>query len=305
MEQQISPITDITTAVQSYRCPRPFNRFDGEHNMNRHVPVMLMLGFLIALGPIAAAGQEAAPHAAQQQITQPPQDAGYLLGPSDVVHIEALNHPDFNVKTPVGQDGTIQLPYLGTVSVSNMTVSAMRNKIAGELMRRGIFSNLSLEADVASYGSRYATVLGGVVTPGLIPLDREYRLSEILARVGGIRDGSSNYVILRSPGGRERQFSIRDLSVADIASDPIVRPGDKVYVPTEVFYIKGQIKSPGTYPLSLSTTLAMALARGGGLTDFGSDSHITIIRKNTKLQPEDLNFKVMSDDVIEVGEGWF
>ena len=157
---------------------------------------------------------------------------------------------------------------------------------------------------MVSYASRFATVLGGVVTPGLITLDREYHLSEVLARAGGVREGSSEYVILRSPGGSERQFPIRDIATGGNSSDPVISPGDKLYVPTEVFYIKGQVKTPGAYPLSLNMTLAMALARGGGLTDLGSDSHIIVIRKNTQLQPPDLNFKVMSDDVIDVGEGW-
>jgi len=143
------------------------------------------------------------------------------------------------------------------------------------------------------------------MSPGLITLDREYHLSEVLARAGGVREGSSDYVILRSSGGRERQLSIRDLATGDSSSDPVIIPGDKLYVPTEVFYIKGQVKSPGAYPLSLNMTLAMALARGGGLTDLGSDGHIIVNRKNTQLRPQDLNFKVMSDDVIDVGEGWF
>jgi len=273
--------------------------------MIRRVSVMLMLGFWITLASGAASGQEAALHPGQTQTVMPTPANGYVLGAGDVVHIEALNHPDFNVKAPVAADGTIQLPYIGTMMVANTTISDLRNRVADELRKKGIFSNVSLEADVASYSSRYATVLGGVVTPGLIPLDREYRLSEILARVGGIREGSSNYVMLRSPNGSERKFSVGDLATGDVASDPVVAPGDKIYVPTEVFYIKGQVKSPGSYPLSLNMSLAMALARGGGLTDLGSDSHITIIRKNTELRPKDLNFKVLSDDVIEVGEGWF
>jgi hypothetical protein len=52
-------------------------------------------------------------------------------------------------------------------------------------------------------------------------------------------------------------------------------------------------------------TLVMALARGGGLTDLGSDSHIKIVRKNATITPSDLNVKIQPDDVIDVGEGWF
>ena len=70
-------------------------------------------------------------------------------------------------------------------------------------------------------------------------------------------------------------------------------------------YVEGQVKAPGSYPLQLNMSLAMALARGGGVTDLGSKSNIKIIRKSVELKPDNLNFKVLPDDVIDVGESWF
>jgi polysaccharide export outer membrane protein len=232
-------------------------------------------------------------------------DYNYLLGPSDVIHVEALNHTDFNIRTTIGADGTIQLPYIGTVEAANTTVSVLRSRIADDLLRKGVFSNVAIAVDVVAYASRYVTVLGSVASPGLVPVDRAYRLSEILARAGGPREGSSNYIILRSARGPERRLAIEDLAIGDDSLDPFVSPGDKIYVPTEVFYITGQIKSPGSYPLSLKMTLAMALARGGGLTDFGSDNRIKVTRKGAEIDPHNLNFQIMPDDVIDVGESWF
>ena len=51
-----------------------------------------------------------------------------------------------------------------------------------------------VEVEVVSYASRYVTVLGAVGSPGLIPMDRPYRLSEILARVGGARQDGADHV---------------------------------------------------------------------------------------------------------------
>ncbi len=247
--------------------------------------------------------------ASAESVTPAPRDASggyhYVLGPSDVVHVEALNHPDFNIKTPVGADGIIQLPYIGGVAAANLTVLELRERIAAELKQKGVFSNVALEVDVVSYASRYVTVLGGVGAPGLLSMDRAYHLSEILARAGGVRDGSSNYVILRSVEGKERKLSVMDLATGDEKLDPFVEPGDKIYVPTEVFYVRGEVKTPGGYPLLLNMTLAMALARCGGLTDMGSDTRIKVIRNGFEVEPDGLNFKVLPDDVINVGESWF
>jgi polysaccharide export outer membrane protein len=232
-------------------------------------------------------------------------DYNYILGPSDVVHIEALNHPDFNVKTTISADGTIELPYLGTFRASNMTVTDLHEHVLTELKRKGIFSNVSLSVEVVAFGSRYVTVLGGVGTPGLVPVDRAYRLSEILARAGGMREGGSDYAVWTSKDGTVHRIPIEDLATGGPAKDPYVSPGDKIYVPTAVFYIKGQVKSPGAYPVGLNMTLAMALARSGGLTDMGSNRNITITRDNVEVDPKDLSFLVQPNDVIDVGESWF
>jgi polysaccharide export outer membrane protein len=272
--------------------------------VNRYAAIRLVVTMGVFLMPVTAISQSTDVTAGSRSAVTT-YNYSYLLGPSDVVHVEALNHPDFNVRTTIGADGTIQLPYIGTVPAANTTVSTLRRRIVDELLRKGVFSNASIAVDVVSFASRYVTVLGGVASPGLVSVDRAYHLSEILARAGGPREGSSNYIILRSGTGPERRLAIKDLATGGENLDPFVSPGDKIYVPTEVFYITGQVKSPGSYSLSLNMTLAMALARGGGLTDTGSDSRIKVTRKGVQVDPHDLNFRIMPDDVIDVGEGWF
>jgi polysaccharide export outer membrane protein len=244
----------------------------------------------------------ATPQVSQTQGILP--DQGYLLGPEDVVQVDVLGRSDFSVKTKVGSDGKIQLPLLGTVSASDRTVLQLREEIKMALQKGGFFTQPIVEVQVASYASRYVTVLGAVGTPGLIPVDRPYRLSEILARVGGVRESGADHVIVRTKSG-EKSYSIRDLATGNESLDPYVQPGDKIFSPNaEMFYIKGQVKAPGSFGLTPHMTLSMALARGGGITDLGSDRHITIIRNNVEINPKDMNIEVQPNDVIDVGEGW-
>lgn len=232
-------------------------------------------------------------------------EQGYILGPQDVIQVDVLGRSDFSTKTIVGADGKIQLPLLGSVLASDRTVLQLRDDIRDALQKGGFFNRPIVEVTVVSYASRYVTVLGAVGTPGLIPVDRPYRLSEILARVGGVRDSGADHVVLRTKTG-ERNYLIKDLATGDENLDPYVQPGDKIFAPNaDMFYIKGQVKAPGGYGLLPHMTLVMALARGGGLTDLGSDSHIKIVRKNATITPKDLNVEILPDDVIDVGEGWF
>jgi len=248
-----------------------------------------------------------APALAQPALAQPAgmPDQGYILGAEDVVQVEVLGRTDFTTKTKIGADGKIQLPLLGAIPASDRSVLQLREQIRDALQKGGFFNRPIVDVQVVSYASRYVTVLGAVGSPGLIPVDRPYRLSEIIARVGGVRENGADHVVLRSKSG-ERNYAIKDLATGGEGLDPYVQPGDKIFAPSgDVFYIKGQVRAPGSYPLLPHMTLTMALARGGGITDLGSDSHIKIIRKTAEMSPKDLNIEILPDDVIDVGEGWF
>ena len=281
---------------------------------------------LSCLAPASAFAQaQSAPRTGQLPLAQQPQtptaatvapataaaqpgalpEQGYILGPEDVVQVDVLGRGDFSAKSKVGTDGKIQLPLLGPFPAANRTVLQLRDDVRQALERGGYFNHPIVDVVVVSYASRYVTVLGAVGSPGLIPVDRPYRLSEILARVGGVKDSGADHVVLRTKEG-ERNYAIKDLATGDINLDPYVQPGDKIFAPTaDMFYIKGQVKGPGGYGLIPHMTLLMAIARAGGLTDLGSDSHIKITRNNANISPKDMNMEILPNDVIDVGEGWF
>ena len=257
--------------------------------------------------PLAQPQAPAAAPPAQASAAQPSTAAeqGYILGSEDVVQVDILGRSDFTAKSKVGTDGKIQLPLLGAFPAADRTVLQLRGDIAEALQRAGYFNHPIVDVVVVSYASRYVTVLGAVGSPGLVPVDRPYRLSEILARVGGVKDNGADHVVLRTKEG-ERNYAIKDLATGDVNLDPFIQPGDKIFAPTaDMFYIKGQVKGPGGYGLIPHMSLLMAIARAGGLTDLGSDSHIKITRKNVTISPKDMNMEVLPDDVIDVGEGWF
>lgn len=255
--------------------------------------------------PISGAAAGVLPMQAASSAPAPATDEGYVLGAEDVVQVDVLGRSDFSAKSKVGTDGKIQLPLLGAVPASNRTVLQLRNEIRVALQKGGFFTQPIVEVQVSSYASRYVTVLGAVGTPGLVPVDRAYRLSEILARVGGVRESGADYLTLRSKTG-EHNYAVKDLATGNENLDPFVQPGDKIYSPNaDIFYIQGQVKGPGNFRLTPHMTLSMALARAGGITDLGSSSSIKIIRKNAEIKTKNLNVEILPDDIIDVGEGWF
>jgi polysaccharide export outer membrane protein len=233
-------------------------------------------------------------------------DKTYILGPADVVEVSVLGRSEYTTRSRISEDGTIQLQYLGVVSVANKTAAQLSDEIAAALEKGGYFANPVVRVDVVSYASRYVTVLGNVVTPGLVPVDRAYHLSEIIARVGGIKESGADYVILRPQHGDEHRITIATLATGAASDDPLVSPGDKIYSPpAEVFYVTGQVKAPGGFPIMQDMTVRMALSRAGGLTDSGSDKKLTITRSGKKMTHVDLDSRIQPGDVVLVGERLF
>ena len=233
-------------------------------------------------------------------------DQSYILGPGDVIEVSVLGRTDFTTRARIGEDGSIQLPFLGVVPAGNVTERELGDQVGRKLEAGGFFAHPIVKVDIVSYASRYVIVLGQVATPGLVPVDRSYRLSEILARVGGVKDSGANYVVLRPEKGPEQHLPVDALATGDASQDPFVSPGDKIYSPpADVFYVSGQVKAPGAYALMPGMTVSMAIARGGGLTESGSMKALKLTRHGVSSGHVDLNSKVEPGDVVNVGESLF
>jgi polysaccharide export outer membrane protein len=230
----------------------------------------------------------------------------YVLGPGDTVELQVVGRDDFNARVKIDAEGDIQVPFLGDVKAGGRTAPQLGDDLAKALVSGGYFAKPVLRVEIVGYASQYITVLGAVAQPGLVPIDRAYHVSEILARVGGTKDSAADYVILRSPDGGEKRLLIKDLAMGTDGQDPMVFPGDKLFAPTaEQFYVSGEVRAPGGYPMSSNLTLRMAIVKGGGLTYRGTTRDIRITRAGQVMKNVSLDAKVEAGDVIVIPERFF
>lgn len=236
-------------------------------------------------------------------------DRQYALGVGDTIEVTVVGRSDFNGRARIGSDGAVLLPFLGAVPATNRTPGQLADEIRAGLEKGGYFSNPVVRVDVVGVASRYVTILGAVGAPGLMPLDRRYRLSEIIARAGGKSEGGVDYVVLTPASGASKQYKMADLATGSGDQDPYVNDGDKVFVPAaqaQLFYISGQVKNAGSFPVTEGLTVRMALARAGGLTESGSDKKVKIYRQGKALKGVKLDETIVeSSDILTVGERLF
>jgi polysaccharide export outer membrane protein len=264
-------------------------------------PLIAVMALAISILTFGAVTAQAAPAKAM-----PSADQTYLLGTSDVIEVSVLEHPDFTTRGRIGDDGAVRLPYLGSVVAANKTAPELADNVAQALDKGGFFTHPIVKVEIVSFGSRYVTVLGEVGTPGIVPVDRAYRLSEILARVGGVKDTGADYVVLRPADGPEQRLAIADIATGGLKEDPYVSPGDKIYSPkADLFYVSGQVNGPGAFALLPDMTIRMAIARAGGVNLQGSEKRLKLTRHGVKVDHVDLNDKIQPGDVLVVGESLF
>jgi polysaccharide export outer membrane protein len=228
----------------------------------------------------------------------------YMLGPEDIVEYQVLGTND-TARARIYTDGTIQTNLAGRVVAAGKTPRELATELSRLFKAGGFYAEPVVTVEVVGFASRYVTVLGSVAQPGLVPITRAFRLSEILARVGGARGDGADYLIIQPREGSEKRYNLDKIAAGGPEDDPVVQAGDKIFIPqAEQFFISGQIKNPGSHPLKSGMTIAQAIAKAGGLTESGTDKKVKVRRggKMLKLKGDD---PIEPEDVLTVGERLF
>jgi polysaccharide export outer membrane protein len=209
----------------------------------------------------------------------------------------------------VGPDGDIVLPLIGAVKAVGLRPPQLAEQVRASLVKGSYYANPVIRVEVVLVASRYVTVLGQVGSPGLISLDRNYRLSEILAKVGArIGAGGGDYVVLTHEDGTQQKLRMTEIATGVANQDPVVLSGDKIFVPAaenEVIYVNGAVRAPGMFPIMAGMTVRTALARAGGVDENGSEGKFDLYRKGEKVRDATLDTPLQVGDIVKFGERMF
>lgn len=235
-----------------------------------------------------------------------PVDAGYVLGPDDSIQVIVYGQPDAGITTRIKSDGTIVMPLLGIIKASGQTNIGLARTITDKMTQGGFLKDPVVNVEIGSYVSKAVNVAGKVANPGIYPLDRPYRALEVLLKSGWIRENGASYVYLRRPGSPETRLESEGLVRGEADKDPLLRPGDTLYVPdADQFFVTGQVNRPGALPVLPGMTMRQALALAGGVTATGSGNKVGLIRGGAKEIDAELSVPVQKNDVIIVKERLF
>ncbi|ADQ14020.1 polysaccharide biosynthesis/export family protein [Halanaerobium hydrogeniformans] len=155
-----------------------------------------------------------------------------------------------------------------------------------------------------------ASIQGEVRNPGQYELkhEQEIRLNEFLAQAGSVTENSGDIIRLISDG-EPIEFELEDTLAAKSDSNPVVKAGDAVYIPSAVeqVTILGEISSPGSYEWNEDMRLANLIAQAGNTSDRANLEKIRLIHKEGEMREiniEDFfeNNNLAANPVLEPGD---
>ena len=178
----------------------------------------------------------------------------------------------------------------------------------------------------------YVSVFGRVTRPGSYPVnlsnsqneEDRITLKQVLDVAGGFEDPifrktiNEEIVILRLD---ENQFYGKEFRVDySDANSFKVEVNDKIFVyelpqynNSFTYTIKGEVNSPGTYPLKEGLSLSQAIKSAGGITEIGSINSVSVTKNLLSIDSDgnefnkvelvsniDLNFKIGDQNIITI-----
>jgi polysaccharide export outer membrane protein len=213
--------------------------------------------------------------------------------------VHMYDFPDLGaaVAVRVSADGSVHLPYVGTIQALGMSPDSFERAIIESLQAKGIVKEPNVTVDVLSAVNLTVNVMGQVASPKTIPLYAPASLSFVLTQVGGITGLADHHLtILHHSEQLPTSVEYDPDAPSRVAMNTLVQPGDVISVSSRgVYFMGGEVSRPGIYPLggalSVGTaspvagegvvkniTLLEALSQAGGITSIASRKQMHILR---------------------------
>jgi polysaccharide export outer membrane protein len=191
-----------------------------------------LVALLTAL--LAACSSQQVPRAT----SLPPPSEKTVIGPGDIFNMQIVTEKDLPAEYQVASDGTVDLPYVQTISVAGLEPQEIARLVRQKLIERKILSDPIVVVQVKEYHSRTVILLGQVAKPGSFPLTPGLTLMQAISLAGGLTAiaNDDNVTLTRKIDKGTKTVTISVDAITDgKAPDVPLQAGDRVYVHERLF----------------------------------------------------------------------
>jgi polysaccharide export outer membrane protein len=173
-----------------------------------------------------------------QGVSLPQPTERNVIGPGDVFTMEIVGEKDLPREYQVASDGTVDLPYLHTLKVTDLEAQELARLIREKLIEAKVLADPSVVVQIRAFASRQVILLGQVVRPGTVQLHPGMTLLQAISVAGGLSAvANSDHVNLTRKTEKGQQTV--NVSVGDIidgkAPDIPLQAGDQIFVHERIF----------------------------------------------------------------------
>jgi polysaccharide biosynthesis/export protein len=197
------------------------------------LPFLILIVMLAACGMCSA--QMTSPLESQTYVKA---SENYIISSLDVIHFRIIGEAETETEVRVASDGSVTLPYIGTVSISGVSVAEARN-ILLKKYSEDYYVNPQIDMVIVSYKQRRVNVTGMVNHPGFVifPPEEKMTLLGAIALAGDWRSdrmASRTVKLIRNDeNGQTKTYEIDTTKINP--DDWQLQDGDMVLVPERMF----------------------------------------------------------------------
>ncbi len=222
----------------------------------------------------------------------------YVLGPNDQILIRAPDAEEINQKPfRVDGDGNINLPLVGRIHASGMTLQELEANLVQRL--KEYIREPQVFVDVVQFRSAPVYFVGLFARPGIYPLQGNRTLTEMLTSVGGMLPNASRHITITrheeygpiplptAVVDPEKKVSTVEISLGSLrqninpAENILLQPYDVITVGrAENVYVNGEVLRIAGIELGErdSISILQALSQSGGFTRDAMKDKVRILR---------------------------
>ncbi|RYZ03878.1 MAG: polysaccharide export protein [Myxococcales bacterium] len=172
------------------------------------------------------------------RLNLPPTVEKSTVGPGDVFLMDVVGEKELPREYMVASDGSVDLPYLHTVTVAGLEPQEIARLVRKLLMEKQILTDPSVVVQVKEYNSRRVMILGQVAKPGTFPYTAGLTLIQAISQAGGLT-GIANVDrvnLTRRTASGSRTVVIAISSIMEGRSPDIpLQSGDRIFVHERLF----------------------------------------------------------------------
>jgi polysaccharide export outer membrane protein len=161
-------------------------------------------------------------------------DAGYKIGPQDVLRIDVWKEPDLTRQVSVRPDGKISLPLLDDVQAAGLTPLELRNSLREGL--KEYITDPQVTVTVSEINSRRIFVTGEVAHSGTFALLPNMTVLQALSSCGGFTQfaNTKKIYLLRMEGAEQVKIPVNYKELIKgrkPENNILLQDGDTIVVP--------------------------------------------------------------------------